>query len=157
MTSKPLTIIKALATYFRAKPLRVVFTVLWVAAVYSIIMSGFNPDPYLLNRSVPLPHPYPSDFVTFLLIIMCVQAALAWLIDYFTNSVFKLISMLVVVIGGFYIGGIFAMHAPPPIGDFIIWQLLCIGIILILFLYRNIPLLYKYLHKAITFIYQHLP
>ena len=148
---------KHLTSYFRSKPLKVAFVILWVAAVYHIIISGFDPDPYLLHRSVPLPHPYPSDFVTSLLVIMCVQAALAWLIDYFTNSVFKLISMLAVVIGGLFIGGIFAMHAPPPIGAFINWQLLCMGMILTLCLYRIIPFLYKYLHKAITFIYHHLP
>ena len=142
MTSK-IRPIKSITYYFRAKPLRLVFAILWVIAIYRIIISGFVPDPYSLHSSVPLPHPYPSGFVTFLIIIMCVQAVLVWLLDDFIHSSFKLLPMLFVVIGGLFVGSIFAMHAPPPIGAFVIWQALSFVMLLLLGIWQAGLFLYN--------------
>ena len=60
--------------YFRSKPLRVVFTILWIIFVGLIITLGFSTDPYLLHvQNIPLPHPYPIELVVILIIGMPVH------------------------------------------------------------------------------------
>ena len=55
---------------FITSPLRLILLTLWCFAIWQIIQSGHDPDPYLLSRSIPLPHPYPTDFVLFLIVII---------------------------------------------------------------------------------------
>ena len=53
---------KTIMSYFCSKPLRVVFTILWIIFVGLIITLGFSTNPYLLHvQNIPPPRPYPIE------------------------------------------------------------------------------------------------
>lgn len=119
--------------YFRAKPLRLVFAILWCIFVYLIISSGFSPDSYLLHvRGVPAPHPYPTNLVLLLSGVMVLHLILLITTDIFIRSGWKFFIMLIVTIPFFLYFGMLAMHASSPLTMMIVWQFLAFLLFLIL-------------------------
>ena len=117
--------LKTITDYIRAKPLQIIYTVLWGFFVYNIVMAGFSPDPYLINvRNIPPPHPYPTGLVVFLVGAMILQLALLIGLDYYLNSRWKHLFMLIISILFLLYFGMMSMHAPPALTWMIMWQLL---------------------------------
>ena len=53
---------KVAITYFRSKPLRILFAILWAVFVYQIISAGFSSDPFSrYDSSGSSAHLYPMD------------------------------------------------------------------------------------------------
>ncbi len=117
--------VKAIASYFRAKPLRIIFAVLWVLFVGLIITLGFSTDPYLLHvQNTPPPHPYPIELVVILVMAMLFHLSLLVTMDVYMDSCQKLFAMLVTSILFLFGFGMMAMHAPPSLGGMIFWTFL---------------------------------
>ena len=142
--------IKSYLTKICSNPLRLIFLLICCLSIVWIIKAGCDPDPYLQSRSIPPPHPYPTKFVRFLIIVTVIQAVLTLLVDYFIHSIWKLLPLLLIAIGSLFVVGIFAMHGPPPIGAFLLCQSLWIIILLI----TAISIL---LYELLSFVYHHLP
>ena len=122
-----------MVSYFRSKPLRIVFIVLWIIFVYLIIAAGFRPDPYLLKvRNIPPPHPYPIVLVLILLGSMVLHLSLLVAVDIYRRSRWKLLTMLMVTAPFLLVFGIMGMHAPPPMTAMIRWLFLSMILFLLL-------------------------
>ncbi|MGP5175459.1 hypothetical protein [Psychrobacter immobilis] len=116
---------KTTMSYFRSKPLRVVFAILWIIFVGLIITLGFSTDPYLLHvQNIPLPHPYPIELVVILIIGMLFHLSLLVTMDVYMDSRWKFFTMLGTSILFLFGSGMMAMHAPPSLGGMIFWTFL---------------------------------
>ena len=137
-------------SYFRSRPLRIVFIVLWIIFVYLIIAAGFRPDPYLLNvRNIPPPHPYPIVLVLILLGSMVLHLSLLVAVDIYRRNPWKLLTMLMVTVPFLLFFGIMGMHAPPPMTAMIRWLLLSITLFLLLCIWQSSTYFYnKFLAKT---------
>ena len=134
--------IKTYLVKFFQSPLRLILSVLWCLAVGWIIQSGFGYIPHHLTNINSPSYPYPIGLVSFLLIIISVQAALAIILDYFIHSAWKLLLMLILNIGCLLIAMLMSMHAAPPLSVFSLWQFLCFIVILLLCLYHTAIFIY---------------
>lgn len=114
--------VKVIVSYFRAKPLRIIFAVLWVLFVGLIITLGFSTDPYLLHvQNIPPPHPYPIELVVILVMAMLFHLSLLVTMDVYMDNRWKFFAMLLTSILFLFGFGMMAMHAPPALGGMIFW------------------------------------
>lgn len=117
--------VKAIASYFRANPLRIIFAVLWVLFVGLIIASGFEPNPYALHvLDVPEPYSSPIELVVILVMAMLFHLSLLVTMDVYMDSRWKLFAMLITSVLFLLYFGMMAMHAPPSLGGMIFWTFL---------------------------------
>lgn len=117
--------VKVIVSYFRAKPLRIIFAVLWVLFVGLIITLGFSTDPYLLHvQNIPPPHLYPIELVVILVMAMLFHLSLLVTIDVYMDNRWKFFAMLLTSILFLFGFGMMAMHAPPSLGGMIFWTFL---------------------------------
>ena len=126
--------------YFRSKPLRVVFTILWIIFVGLIITLGFSTDPYLLHvQNIPPPYPYPIELVVILIMAMLFHLSLLVTMDVYMDSRWKFFAMLLTsILFGF---GMMAMHAPPSLGGMIFWTFLS-SLLFLLLCFRQVCLFF---------------
>ncbi|WP_299186557.1 hypothetical protein [uncultured Psychrobacter sp.] len=116
---------KTVMNYFRSKPLRVVFAILWIFFVGLIIALGFEPNPYALHvLDDPEPHSYPIELVVILLMATLFHLSLLVTLDIYMRSRWKLLAMLVTSVLFLLYFGMMAMHAPPSLGGMIFWTFL---------------------------------
>lgn len=127
-------------SYFCSKPLRVVFTILWIIFVGLIITLGFSTNPYLLHvQNIPPPHPYPIELVVILIMAMLFHLSLLVTMDVYMDSRWKFFAMLLTsILFGF---GMMAMHAPPPLGGMIFWTFLS-SLLFLLLCFRQVCLFF---------------
>ena len=127
-------------SYFCSKPLRVVFTILWIIFVGLIITLGFSTDPYLLHvQNIPPPHPYPIELVVILIMAMLFHLSLLVTMDVYMDSRWKFFAMLLTsILFGF---GMMAMHAPPSLGGMIFWTFLS-SLLFLLLCFRQVCLFF---------------
>ena len=78
------------------------------------------------------------DFVAILLISMCLQAAVLTGLELGANSAWNYLIMLIFMLIVFASSGIMSMHAPPPIGPYLWWQLIVIITLISLGIYHSI-------------------
>ena len=132
--------IKTTMGYFRSKPLRVVFTILWIIFVGLIITLGFSTNPYLLHvQNIPPPHPYPIELVVILIMAMLFHLSLLVTMDVYMDSRWKFFAMLLTsILFGF---GMMAMHAPPSLGGMIFWTFLS-SLLFLLLCFRQVCLFF---------------
>ena len=129
--------VKAIVSYFRAKPLRIIFAVLWVLFVGLIITLGFSTDPYLLHvQNTPPPHPYPIELVVILVMAMLFHLSLLVTMDVYMDSRWKFFTMLGTSILFLFGFGMMAMHAPPSLSGMIFWTFLSSLLFLLLCLWQ---------------------
>ena len=131
---------KTTVSYFRSKPLRVVFTILWIIFVGLIITLGFSTDPYLLHvQNIPPPYPYPIELVVILIMAMLFHLSLLVTMDVYMDSRWKFFAMLLTsILFGF---GMMAMHAPPSLGGMIFWTFLS-SLLFLLLCFRQVCLFF---------------
>ncbi|AMN50138.1 hypothetical protein [Psychrobacter sp. P2G3] len=116
---------KTTMSYFRSKPLRVVFAILWVLFVGIIIALGFEPNPYALHvLDVPEPYSYPIELVVILVMAMLFHLSLLVTMDVYMDRRWKLFAMLITSVLFLLYFGMMAMHAPPSLGGMIFWTFL---------------------------------
>ena len=128
---------KTTMSYFRSKPLRVVFAILWIIFVGLIITLGFSTDLYLLHfQNIPLPHPYPIELVVILIIGMLFHLSLLVTMDVYMDSRWKFFTMLGTSILFLFGFGMMAMHAPPSLSGMIFWTFLSSLLFLLLCLWQ---------------------
>lgn len=128
---------KTTMSYFRSKPLRVVFTILWI-----IITLGFSTDPYLLHvQNIPPPHPYPIELVVILIMAMLFHLSLLVTMDVYMGSRWKFFAMLLTSILFLFGFGMMAMHAPPSLGGMIFWTFLS-SLLFLLLCFRQVCLFF---------------
>lgn len=135
---------KSTMSYFRSKPLRVVFTILWIIFVGLIITLGFSTDPYLLHvQNIPPPHPYPIELVVILIMAMLFHLSLLVTMDVYMDSRWKFFAMLLTsILFLFLFGfGMMAMHAPPSLGGMIFWTFLS-SLLFLLLCFRQVCLFF---------------
>ena len=133
---------KTTMSYFRSKPLRVVFAILWIIFVGLIITLGFSTDPYLLHvQNIPLPHPYPIELVVILIIGMLFHLSLLVTMDVYMDSRWKFFTMLGTSILFLFGFGMMAMHAPPSLGGMIFWTFLS-SLLFLLLCFRQVCLFF---------------
>lgn len=127
-------------SYFCSKPLRVVFTILWIIFVGLIITLGFSTNPYLLHvQNIPPPHPYPIELVVILIMAMLFHLSLLVTMDVYMDSRWKFFAMLLTsILFGF---GMMAMHAPPSLGGMIFWTFLS-SLLFLLLCFRQVCLFF---------------
>ena len=132
--------IKTTMSYFCSKPLRVVFTILWIIFVGLIITLGFSTNPYLLHvQNIPPPHPYPIELVVILIMAMLFHLSLLVTMDVYMDSRWKFFAMLLTsILFGF---GMMAMHAPPSLGGMIFWTFLS-SLLFLLLCFRQVCLFF---------------
>lgn len=128
-------------SYFCSKPLRVVFTILWIIFVGLIITLGFSTNPYLLHvQNIPPPHPYPIELVVILIMAMLFHLSLLVTMDVYMDSRWKFFAMLLTsILFGF---GMMAMHAPPSLGGMIFWTFLS-SLLFLLLCFRQVCLFFS--------------
>ena len=125
-------------SYFCSKPLRVVFTILWIIFVGLIITLGFSTNPYLLHvQNIPPPHPYPIELVVILIMAMLFHLSLLVTMD----SRWKFFAMLLTSILFLFGFGMMAMHAPPSLGGMIFWTFLS-SLLFLLLCFRQVCLFF---------------
>ena len=127
------TLIKTVASYYRSKPLRIVFASLWVVFVYQIIMSGFELNPYelqMLDTSVP--HSYDIELVVILVVAMLFHLSFLITIDVYMRSRWKFFTMLIITTLFLLCFGMVAMHAPPSLVCMIFWTFLSFLLFLVI-------------------------
>lgn len=128
---------KSITGYFRAKPLRVVFAILWLIFVCLIITSGFSPNPYALSTDgSPKPHTYAIESVIILMIAMIVHISLLVIMDVYMRSGWKYLLMLMTTALFLICFGMMAIHAPPSLVWMITWTFLSFILFLILCFHR---------------------
>lgn len=133
---------KSITGYFRAKPLRVVFIILWLIFVCLIITSGFSPNPYALpTDGGPKPHPYPIELVVILIMAMLFHLSLLVTMDVYMDSRWKFFAMLLTSILFLFGFGMMAMHAPPSLGGMIFWTFLS-SLLFLLLCFRQVCLFF---------------
>ena len=124
---------KSITGYFHAKPLRVVFIILWLIFVCLIITSGFSPNPYALpTDGGPKPHAYAIESVVILMIAMIVHISLLVIMDVYMRSGWKYLLMLMTTALFLICFGMMAIHAPPSLVWMITWTFLSFILFLIL-------------------------
>ena len=132
MSTKKITI-KTVASYFRSKPLRFFFAILWVVFVYQIIMSGFEPNPYALEMiDAPEPHSYDIELVVILVVAMLFHLSFLVTIDVYMRSQWKFFTMLIVTTFFLLFFGMMVIHAPAPLGWMIAWTFLSFLLFLVI-------------------------
>ena len=127
------TPIKTVVSYFRNKPPRFFFAILWVVFVYQIIMSGFELNPYelqVLDASVPLS--YPIEIVVILVVSMLFHLSFLITIDVYMRSQWKFFTMLIITTLFLLCFGMVAMHAPPSLVCMIFWTFLSSLLLLVI-------------------------
>ena len=125
--------IKTVVSYFRSKPLRIVFASLWVVFVYQIIMSGFELNPYelqMLDASVP--YSYDIELVVILVVAMLFHLSFLITIDVYMRSRWKFFTMLIITTLFLLCFGMVAMHAPPSLVCMIFWTFLSFLLFLVI-------------------------
>ena len=131
MSTKKISI-KTVASYFRNKPPRLFFAILWVVFVYQIIMSGFKPNPYdlqVLDAGVPLS--YPITLVVILVIAMLFHLSFLVTIDVYMRSQWKFFTMLFMTTLFLFFFDIINLHT-PPLSWIIIWSFLSFLLLLVI-------------------------
>ena len=124
--------IKTFASYFRNKPPRFFFAILWVVFVYQIIMSGFELNPYelqVLDASVPLS--YPIEIVVILVVSMLLHLSFLVTIDIYMRSQSKFFTMLFMTTLFLFFFDIISLHT-PPLSWIIIWSFLSFLLFLVI-------------------------
>ena len=143
MKTKPISINPTIA-YFKLKPLRIIFAILWIVFVYQIIASGFRADPYLLHvRGIPAPHPYPRDLVTILICTIILHITFLVTTDALMRSRWKYFLMLIITMPFLFYFAAVSMHAPPPLTYMVMWLLLSFLIFLALCIWQVLSFLYS--------------
>lgn len=133
---------KTIMSYFCSKPLRVVFTILWIIFVGLIITLGFSTNPYLLHvQNIPPPHPYPIELVVILIMAMLFHLSLLVTMDVYMDSRWKFFAMLLTSILFLFGFGMMAMHAPPSLGGMIFWTFLS-SLLFLLLCFRQVCLFF---------------
>lgn len=124
---------KTITSYFRSKPLRVVFAVLWVLFVGLIISAGFEQSPHSFDMySDNSSEPYQTGLVVFLIAAMMLHLILLFVSDFLMHDNWKFCVMLLITIPFLLYFGMGAMHAPPSLVLMIMWTLLSFLIFLVL-------------------------
>ena len=132
MSTKKITI-KTVASYFRSKPLRIVFASVWALFVGLIITSGFEPNPYALEMlDAPEPHSYAIELVVILVVAMLFHLSFLVTIDVYMRSQWKFFTMLIITTLFLLCFGMVAMHAPPSLGCMIFWTFLSFLLFLVI-------------------------
>lgn len=125
--------IETIASYFRSKPLRLVFAILWILFVGLIIFSGFEPSPHSFDMYTDdNAKPYQTGLILFLITAMVLHLILLFISDFLMNDNWKLYAMLLITIPFLLYFGMLAMHAPPSLIVMIMWTLLSFLIFLVL-------------------------
>ena len=124
MSTKKMSI-KTVASYFRSKPLRIVFASVWALFVGLIITSGFEPNPHELQMlDAPEPHSYDIELVVILVVAMLFHLSFLVTIDVYMRSQWKFFTMLIITTLFLLCFGMVAMHAPPSLGFMVFWTFL---------------------------------
>ena len=132
MSTKKISM-RTVASYFRNKPPRFFFAILWVVFVYQIIMSGFEPNPYALEMiDAPEPHSYDIELVVILVVAMLFHLSFLVTIDVYMRSRWKFFTMLIITTLFLLCFGMVAMHAPPSLGCMIFWTFLSFLLFLVI-------------------------
>lgn len=130
--------------YFSAKPLRILFAILWAIFVYQIISTGFNPDFFSrYDSSGSTAHLYPMDLIKTLISVMILHLILLLAIDIFMQSGWKFLIMLVMTIPFLFYFILFIVHASPPMAWMVFWQLSASFIFLVLCIWQVFSFLYS--------------
>lgn len=117
--------VKAIMSYFRSKPLRIFFTVLWFIFVCLIIFLGSEPSPHSFDiYDDNTPEPYQTGLVVFLITAMVLHLAALIIIDILMHSNWKLPLMLLITMLFLLYFGMLAMHASPSLVWMIFWTFL---------------------------------
>ena len=125
--------IKTVASYFRSKPLRIVFASVWALFVGLIITSGFEPNPHELQMlDAPEPHSYDIELVVILVVAMLFHLSFLVTIDVYMRSQWKFFTMLIITTLFLICFGMVAMHAPPSLGCMIFWTFLSFLLFLVI-------------------------
>ena len=123
--------------YFSAKPLRILFAILWAIFVYQIISAGFSSDPFSrYDSSGRTAHLYPMDLMKTLISVMVLHLILLLAIDIFMHSGWKFLIMLVITIPFLFYFILFIVHASPPMAWMVFWQLSASLIFLVLCIWQ---------------------
>jgi len=132
MSTKKITI-KTVASYFRSKPLRIVFASVWALFVGLIITLGFEPNPHELQMlDAPEPHSYDIELVVILVVAMLFHLSFLVTIDVYMRSQWKFFTMLMITTLFLLCFGMVAMHAPPSLGCMIFWTFLSFLLFLVI-------------------------
>ncbi|MBP3945384.1 hypothetical protein [Psychrobacter sp. K31L] len=132
MSTKKITI-KTVASYFRSKPLRIVFASVWALFVGLIITSGFEPNPYALEMlDAPEPHSYDIELIVMLVVAMLFHLSFLVTIDVYMRSQWKFFTMLIITTLFLLCFGMVAMHTPPSLGCMIFWTFLSFLLFLVI-------------------------
>ncbi|MBE0440723.1 MAG: hypothetical protein ACTH7W_00795 [Psychrobacter sp.] len=127
------TPIKTVVSYFRSKPLRIVFASVWAFFVGLIITSGFGPHPYALEMlDAPEPHAYAMGLVVTLVVAMLFHLSFLVTIDVYMRSQWKFFTMLIVTTFFLLFFGMMVIHAPAPLGWMIAWSFLSFLLFLVI-------------------------
>lgn len=130
--------------YFSAKPLRILFAILWAIFVYQIISAGFSPDPFShYDSSSSTTYLYPMDLIKTLIGVMFLKLILLLAIDIFMQSGWKFLIMLVMTIPFLCYFILFIVHASPPMVWMVFWQLSASFIFLVLCIWQVFSFLYS--------------
>lgn len=119
-------------SYFRSKPLRVVFAILWVLFLSLIILSGSKPSPHSFDMYNNSSEPYQTGLVVFLIAAMILHLILLFVSDFLIRGNWKFCVMLFITTLFLLYFGMLAMHAQPSLALMIMWTLLSFLIFLIL-------------------------
>ena len=132
MSTKKMSI-KTVASYFRSKPLRIVFASVWALFVGLIITLGFEPNPHELQMlDAPEPHSYDIELVVILVVAMLFHLSFLVTIDVYMRSQWKFFTMLMITMLFLLCFGMVAMHAPPSLGCMIFWTFLSFLLFLVI-------------------------
>ncbi len=132
MSTKKITI-KTVASYFRSKPLRIVFASVWALFVGLIITSGFEPNPYALEMiDAPESHSYDIELIVMLVVAMLFHLSFLVTIDIYMRSRWKFFTMLIVTTLFLLFFGMMIIHAPAPLGWMIAWSFLSFLLFLVI-------------------------
>lgn len=132
MSTKKMSI-KTVASYFRSKPLRIVFASVWALFVGLIIALGFEPNPHELQMlDAPEPHSYDIELVVILVVAMLFHLSFLVTIDVYMRSQWKFFTMLMITTLFLLCFGMVAMHAPPSLGCMIFWTFLSFLLFLVI-------------------------
>lgn len=134
----------AIVSYFRSKPLRILFAILWAIFVYQIISAGFSPDSFSrYDSSGSTAHLYPMNLIKTLISVMVLHLILLLAIDIFMQSGWRFLIMLVMTIPFLFYFILFIVHASPPMVWMVFWQLSASFIFLVLCIWQVFSFLYS--------------
>ena len=124
MSTKKISM-RTVTSYFRSKPLRIVFAILWALFVGLIITLGFEPNPHELQMlDAPELHSYDIELVVILVVAMLFHLSFLVTIDVYMRSRWKFFTMLIITTLFLLCFGMVAMHAPPSLGFMVFWTFL---------------------------------